>query len=215
MIRRLARGYCCRQILLIKPLMPCRKIFIRKNVRLNPLEKGRKMTRTGWLSTVALAAILIGPGAMAAPAGDAVTQWNAQAGTAATKACIAPLDNPFHESRMYAMMHLAIHDALNAIDRRYQPYAYDQKADPSTSPHAATAAAAHHVLVALIGQLPTELVQKECIDAGIASTEAAYTAALADIPDSADKHRALLSDRLRPKRSWTSEPMIMRTKDRS
>jgi hypothetical protein len=33
------------------------------------------MTRTGLLSTVALAATLIGPVAMAAPAGDAVTQW--------------------------------------------------------------------------------------------------------------------------------------------
>jgi len=36
--------------------------------------------------------------------------WNANAGVAATKACIAPLDDPFHESRIYAMMHVAIHD---------------------------------------------------------------------------------------------------------
>ena len=58
--------------------------------------------------------------AFAAPAGsDAVSAWNAHAGVAATNACIAPLDDPFHESRMYAMMHLAIHDALNAIDRRF------------------------------------------------------------------------------------------------
>ena len=43
--------------------------------------------------------------AVAAPAGgDAVTVWNANAGVAATKACIAPLDDPFHESRLYAMM---------------------------------------------------------------------------------------------------------------
>jgi len=48
--------------------------------------------------------------AFAAPAGgDAVTAWNAHAGVAAPNACIAPLDDPFHESRMYAMMHLAIH----------------------------------------------------------------------------------------------------------
>src|SRR3954465_964097 len=66
--------------------------------------------------------------AFAASPGNAVVRWNANAGAAATKACIAPLDDPFHESRAYAMMHLAIHDALNAIDRRYQPYAYDQKA---------------------------------------------------------------------------------------
>src|SRR5262245_59445373 len=39
---------------------------------------------------------------------DAVTDWNANAGKAALAACIAPIDNPLHESRMYAMMHVAI-----------------------------------------------------------------------------------------------------------
>jgi hypothetical protein len=38
--------------------------------------------------------------------GDAVIAWNANAGVAATKACITPLDSPFHESRLYAMMHM-------------------------------------------------------------------------------------------------------------
>ena len=47
--------------------------------------------------------------------GDAVIEWNANAGKAALAACIAPADNPLHESRMYAMTHVAIHDALNAI----------------------------------------------------------------------------------------------------
>jgi hypothetical protein len=37
-------------------------------------------------------------------------------------------------------LHIAIHDALNAIDRRYQPYAYNQKAAPGASPDAAVAA---------------------------------------------------------------------------
>ena len=31
-------------------------------------------------------------------AADAVLTWNANAGVAATKACLAPDDNPFHES---------------------------------------------------------------------------------------------------------------------
>src|SRR6266700_2664982 len=79
----------------------------------------------------------------AAPAGsDAVLVWNAHAGVAATKACIAPLADPFHESRLYAMMHLAIHDALDAIDRRFRPYTFDQQAAPGASPEAAVAAAA-------------------------------------------------------------------------
>jgi hypothetical protein len=123
--------------------------------------------------------------AVAAPAGgDAVTVWNANAGVAATAACLAPLDNPFHESRLYAMMHIAIHDALNAIDRRSRPYTFDGQAEPGASPEAAVAAAAREVLVPLLGQLPLELVSPSCIDAGVASVEAAYTAALAALPDS-------------------------------
>ena len=72
--------------------------------------------------------------ATAFAADNAVIRANAAAGVAATKACIAPIGNPFHELRAYAMMHLAIHDALNAIDRKYQPYAYDKKAEPGRRP---------------------------------------------------------------------------------
>ena len=39
-----------------------------------------------------------------------------------------------HESRMYAMMHVAIHDALNAIDRRSRPYVFDAQVDAGASP---------------------------------------------------------------------------------
>ena len=81
-------------------------------------------------------------------AADEVTVWNANAGEAATAACIAPLDNPLHESRIYAMMHIAIHDAVNAIDRRSSPYAFDAQAEEGASPDAAVAAAARDVLVA-------------------------------------------------------------------
>ena len=52
---------------------------------------------------------------------DAVTDWNASAAKAVLAApCIG-----FHESLLYAMMHLAMHDALNAIKRRFQPYGLD------------------------------------------------------------------------------------------
>src|SRR6202046_4395564 len=114
-------------------------------------------------------------GAFAAPAGgDAVILWNANAGVAATKACLAPFGEPFHESRIYAMMHIAVHDALNAIDRRFDPYTFDKKAEPGTSQDAAVAAAGRDVLVPLISQLPLELIKQECIDAGVASAAAAY-----------------------------------------
>src|SRR5438309_1847554 len=127
--------------------------------------------------------------AFAAPAGgDAVIVWNANAGVAATKACIAPLDDPFHESRIYAMMHVAIHDALNAIDRRFRPYTFDKRAEPGASPDAAVAAAARDVLVPLLGQLPRlPFLTQSCVDASVASVEAAYTADLAALPDSPAK----------------------------
>jgi hypothetical protein len=110
---------------------------------------------------------------------------------AAAEACLAPLNNPLHESRIYAMMHVAIHDAVNAIDRRSRPYALDVQAEPGASPDAAVAAAARTVLVALIAQLPLELHSQACIDAGVASAEAAYIAALAAIPNSPGKAQGI------------------------
>ena len=53
---------------------------------------------------------------------NAVTAWNANAGEAAVAACFLGGYGP-QEARMYAMMHVAIHDALNAIDLRSRPYA--------------------------------------------------------------------------------------------
>ncbi|HKQ73627.1 MAG TPA: vanadium-dependent haloperoxidase [Blastocatellia bacterium] len=66
-----------------------------------------------------------------------------------------------------AMAHVAMHDALNAIDRRYNPYAYDSVAPRGASPVAAIAAAAHGVLV---GRIPN---QKTALDAALASALAA------------------------------------------
>jgi hypothetical protein len=52
--------------------------------------------------------------------------------------------------RAPTVAHLAIHDALNAIDRRFEPYAVDESAPPETSPEAAVSAAAHRVLIRLV-----------------------------------------------------------------
>lgn len=97
---------------------------------------------------------------------DAVTDWNENAGEAAKAACLSPDNDPLHESRLYAMVHLAIHDALNAIDRRSRPYTFDSQAPSGASADAAVAAAAHDVLVALINQNPS-IFPHECITAGL------------------------------------------------
>lgn len=131
-------------------------------------------------------------GTIASAAGvDAVLTWNGNAGQAATAACIAPVSNPFHESRMYAIMHIAIHDALNAIERRSRPYAFDGSRQPAASPGAAIAAASRTVLVTLIDQLPSDLTTAACIAAGKASVEADYAAALGLIPDSQAKTQGI------------------------
>ncbi len=142
------------------------------------------------LAASALAVGLAGwsSGVGASGTGDAVLQWNYNAGEAAKAACItSPVGaNPFHESRMYAMMHVAIHDALNAIDRRSQHYAYKGSA-PGASPEAAVAAAASKVLAQAISDLAE--IQNDfplfdaCIPGALARVEADYAAALAGVAD--------------------------------
>jgi hypothetical protein len=130
-------------------------------------------------------------GAASQSMGDAVTAWNANAGEAAIAACISPINDPLHESRMYAMTHVAIHDALNAIDRRSRPYAFDGRVTRRTSAAAAVATAARDVLVPVLGELPNPPFPPECGAAGIASVEADYAAALAAIPDGLAKSRGI------------------------
>jgi hypothetical protein len=121
---------------------------------------------------------------------DAATDWNENAGEAAKAACLSPADDPLHESRIYAMVHIAIHDALNAVNRRSRPYAFNSQAPSGASADAAVAAAAHDVLVALINQNPS-IFPPECTAAGLASVETDYTAALGAIPDGSAKTQGL------------------------
>jgi hypothetical protein len=144
------------------------------------------------VSTAAILLALVPASADAHPTGrsDAVSAWNANAGEAAQAACISPNNNPLHESRLYAMTHVAIHDALNAIDSRSEPYVFDGEAKRRTSPDAAVAAAARDVLVPVLRQLPTP-VPPDCIDAGVASVEADYATALDKIPNGKAKARGV------------------------
>jgi hypothetical protein len=127
-------------------------------------------------SVCLIAMLAVAPSAASA---DAVLMWSENAGRAAIAACLSPFGNGPAEARMYAMMHVAIHDALNAIDRRSRPYAFDGDISATASPDAAMAAAARTVLISVIGQLQES---PACIAAGIAVAEADYSAAIAPIP---------------------------------
>src|SRR5262245_60842718 len=75
-----------------------------------------------------------------------VERWN----RVMTDAAAAQQIDPLNESRIFAIVHAAIHDALNAVERRYESFQAGGAAAPGVSPDAAIAGAAHTALVALI-----------------------------------------------------------------
>lgn len=72
---------------------------------------------------------------------DAVIDWNTTAWQAATAAGGPPI-----QTRINTITHLAIHDALNSIELRYEPYAGTHPAARGASPDAAIATAAYMTL---------------------------------------------------------------------
>jgi PAP2 superfamily len=80
-----------------------------------------------------------------------------------------------HPTRSFAIMHAAVYDAVNAIDRTHRPYLVRLSGDPrDASQEAAAAAAAHEVLVALYPAFQAAL-------------DAELQQSLAQIPDGNDK----------------------------
>lgn len=130
---------------------------------------------------VCVSLLVLWPSAASA---DAVTLWNENAAKAATAACLHISGNGLVEARMYAMVHAAVHDAVNAIDRRSRPYAFRASVSGPASVDAAVATAARDTLVSVIPTLPES---PDCVANGVASTDAMYAAALASIPDGPDK----------------------------
>jgi membrane-associated phospholipid phosphatase len=76
---------------------------------------------------------------------DVIIQWSVVALNAAGGTTYA---NPLIVSRIDAMMHIAMHDALNAINPRYKQYAYKTEGKKFADPFAAAASAAYTVLLA-------------------------------------------------------------------
>jgi len=76
---------------------------------------------------------------------DVIMDWNAKADDIAAKKQVTP----FPHGRGLAMLHVAMFEAVNAIERRYAPYKLNVTADRNTSKEAAAASAGYHVLVAL------------------------------------------------------------------
>ena len=100
--------------------------------------------------------------------------------------------------RELAIVHIAMHDAANAVDRHYETYsriARDRRADPAL----AAAAAAHDVLVALT---PARVVE----------IDAMFQTDLARVTDADSATARSWSARPPPTRSSRAAPTTARTR---
>jgi len=94
----------------------------------------------------------------AAPSVNPVVQWNRILLQIVRTPGVQPAT--VHPTRSFAILHAAIYDAVNSIDRTYTPYVVRLRGagEPrSASQDAAAAAAAHDVLVALYPSLRAQL----------------------------------------------------------
>jgi hypothetical protein len=100
---------------------------------------------------------------------DMVTDWNEIAIQTFPPTVLGPT-----QARFLGIVHAAIYDATNAIDRKHQVYAIDIKAPPGASMEAAAATAAHDTLIKLFP------VQQSALDTALAES-------LSKIPDGPTK----------------------------
>jgi hypothetical protein len=130
------------------------------------------LNRPVWAATIG--AWLVASAAAPACA-NVITDWDEKA-----IAAVAPLASvpspytPYAAYRIMGIVHAAMFDAVNSIERRYQPYLVQLPADSATSKEAAAAAAAAAVLATIDAKTASEM-------------KATLTSYLASIPDGAAK----------------------------
>ena len=134
----------------------------------------RSTTRPGGLGVLAACAALL---VLAGPVrADTVTEWNLNATNALMVTAAQP---PQLSVPHMAMVHGAVYDAVNAIDRGHEGYLITSRlARPSDSKEAAAATAAHQVLAHLV-------------PAQQATLAAQYATSLAGVPDGPSKARGI------------------------
>jgi hypothetical protein len=127
-------------------------------------------TKSRTLLAIALTAAFAG-----AAHADVIMDWNAKADAIAAEKQVLPAQ----QSRAMSMLHIAMFEAVNAIELRYTPYKLTLSADRSTSKEAAAAAAAYDVLLAIYPD------QKAVLDS-------ALTASLSGIPETEGKSNGIV-----------------------
>jgi hypothetical protein len=112
----------------------------------------------------------------AAPAwANVIIDWDEKAIAAVAPLASAPSPySPYAAYRMMGIVHAAMFDAVNSIERRHRPYLVQLSADPATSKEAAAAAAAAAVLGSIDAKTAGDM-------------KVALAGYLASIPDGAAK----------------------------
>src|SRR5215472_15732698 len=119
------------------------------------------------MSRLALSLAMILVTAACVSAQNVVVQWNA---IASTTIVTNHAEASVASGVWFAYVHLAVYDAVNAIDRRFQPYLFTTDPPTGANKDAAAVAAAHRVLV---HYFPSDQP----------SLDAQYVSSLAAIPD--------------------------------
>jgi hypothetical protein len=139
------------------------------------MEENMRASRVHTMSRSVPAAVIgawLAVGTPASACANVITDWDEKA-----LAVVVPSlggTSPYPAQRMMAMVHAAMFDAVNSIERRYRPYLVQLPADPATSKEAAAAVAAAAVLATIDEKTAGEM-------------KVALAAYLASIPDGAAK----------------------------
>jgi hypothetical protein len=126
------------------------------------------------LGVLLVVSSLVGALVPAPTLADAIMDWNVKADEIAAQKQVLP----FNHGRGLAMLHVAMFEAVNAIERRYTPYKLNLAAEPTTSKEAAAASAGHDMLVALYPDRKADL-------------DAALAAMLAGVSDGEPKAKGI------------------------
>jgi hypothetical protein len=116
-------------------------------------------------SLAALACVCIGTSPVLA---NVITDWDETGVTIVAKI------SPYAGQRLMTMLHVAMFDAVNSIERRYRPYLVQLPAAPGTSKEVAAAAAAGTILATIDAKTADKM-------------KSLVTSYLASIPDDARK----------------------------
>src|SRR5579863_219565 len=122
--------------------------------------------RTPIVMAAAVCAMLVSNAALSNT--DPVLEWNSIMVTTTAA------QNPFFQARFAAITQLAVFEAVNSIDKEFEPYLGTIIAPSGASPDAAAVAAAHAVL-------------ENYFPGDASALDAAYAASLAGIPNGSAK----------------------------